>query len=278
MAGVYLFPGSSKSDESSHTQSPPISLECFSQVYARQDDPVTEIDDEYFISIERFIMAPHTKRVAFSEALWDAKSLDPDVLVSFIPGFQVKTNVPPLGISVRIYLCVKTIRIHNRLSEFNVRAFLRNIEKPFTNSVSSTDEQIFVQDKSRRFQNIPWIKDALTLEDDVCHLLLRSLCDYGLMYEKNTRMYLSHFPWTTLKLCCLHPTAIAKPSHLYVHALSDLWMLPKKGKCCNCSKVNVDVKASFTYPHVKSEPLLCVPCQRLNKKFKLDMDKAMMNY
>ena len=164
MAGFYVSPGSSKSDESSLTQSPPISLDNFVQVYARQDDPVTQIDEDYYISIERFIMAPHTKRVAFSENLWDMKKVDADVLVSFVPGFQVHTNPYPLGNSVRIYLCVKTIRVKKRLALFNVRAFLRNIENPFTNSVCSTEEPIRVVDKSVKFQNTPWIKDAMAID------------------------------------------------------------------------------------------------------------------
>ena len=56
MAGIYLLPGS-KTDETNMTESPPVSLDEFLQVYARQDDPITQIDDDY-ISIERFIMAP----------------------------------------------------------------------------------------------------------------------------------------------------------------------------------------------------------------------------
>ena len=275
MAGIYLLPGS-KADDTNITESPPVSLHDFCQIYARQDDPITQMGDDYYISIERFITAPQTRRVAFSENNWDLGKINADVLVSFVPGFLVHTSPPPTGISVQIYLCVKTIRVKaNRVSSFNVRAFLHNVEKPFTNSVMSTHQAIEVVDKSRSFQNCPWIKDCFCLEKDVCHLVLKSLKDYGLVYEKtDAKLYVSHFPWTT-PLSCVHPTMISKPSHVYVHALSDLWMFPKTGECCNCQRLDVDVRASYTYPHVKSEPLLCTSCQQLHKKFKRDMDNAM---
>ena len=276
MAGFYLFPGSSKTHELSVTTSPAMSMDNFVQVYARQDDPTTQIDEDYYISLERFVMGPQTRRVAFSEKPWDAQKINADIIVSFIPGFLVHTNAYPLGNSVRIYTCVKTIRIKKRLAGFNVKAFLRNIEKPFTNSVCSTKEPLEVVDRSQKFANVPWIKDSMLLEDDVCSLLLQTLCEYGLLYEKEDgKIYISHFPWTTFSIACVHPTRLTNVPYLHVHALSDLWMCPTKGKCVNCESFNVEVKASYTYPYIKSEPLLCVTCKRLNKKYESDMNKAL---
>ena len=82
MAGIYLLPGS-KADDTNMTESPPVSLHDFCQIYARQDDPITQINDDYYISMERFIMAPQTRRVAFAENNWDLGKINADVLVSF---------------------------------------------------------------------------------------------------------------------------------------------------------------------------------------------------